>query len=86
MLNETVSRRSLPTESGAEIICGDCAGDDALPVTTKLTSDGRCADCGGRSIIAAPSFGTANSQHRFTTTKDKNYEQLEIAAAAGNRF
>lgn len=36
-----------------EIVCGDCAGEAALPRATFLASDHTCASCGGRSYVLA---------------------------------
>jgi hypothetical protein len=44
---------ALPHPLQMEIVCGDCAGDEVYPRKTFLTSDGNCADCGGRSFVCA---------------------------------
>jgi hypothetical protein len=36
-----------------KIVCGDCAGNEAVPHTTFLTKDGCCDACGGRSFTLA---------------------------------
>ena len=41
----------LPRTTPIQIICGDCAGDDDLPVLTSLNTNGRCARCGGGSYM-----------------------------------
>jgi hypothetical protein len=48
----TESRASIQT-IGVQIICGDCSGNDPLPLKTYLDRDGLCAQCGGRSYILA---------------------------------
>lgn len=48
----TESRASIQT-IGVQIVCGDCSGNDDLPLKTYLDRDGLCAQCGGRSYILA---------------------------------
>jgi hypothetical protein len=35
------------------IVCGNCGGDEPLPVKTFLTKAGCCANCGGKSYVLA---------------------------------
>jgi Zn finger protein HypA/HybF involved in hydrogenase expression len=45
-----------------EIICGNCAGDETVPVKTLLASNRRCATCGGDNYtLAAHLQSNANS-------------------------
>jgi len=50
----------LQRPTPVEIVCGDCSSriDEAgnvelLPLRTRLTMDGRCHTCGGRSFVIA---------------------------------
>lgn len=76
-----ISQQSLPVVTPTEIVCGDCAGDELLPIRTKLTGDGRCAVCGGRSYEIASRICEALARHlqkikiHTIHTQDKNYEQ-----------
>jgi hypothetical protein len=54
-----LTRHAVPALTPTEIICGDCAGDDLLPRRTKLTVEGSCAKCGGRSYALASLVGVA---------------------------
>ncbi|HSB08348.1 MAG TPA: hypothetical protein VLM38_02470 [Blastocatellia bacterium] len=38
---------------GVQIICGDCSGQEDLPVKTYLDRLGNCSLCGGRSYVLA---------------------------------
>jgi len=55
--NDRISRLSAPQVLATQIVCGDCAGDELLPVKTNLTTEGCCADCGGRSFEYASLIG-----------------------------
>jgi hypothetical protein len=65
MLNlfEKISSRSMPRITQTEIVCGDCAGDELLPIRTKLTSANLCAECGGRNYEFASVLVPALAQH-----------------------
>lgn len=43
----------MPRLTRTEIVCGDCAGLDLLPVRTLKTANDECASCGGRSFELA---------------------------------
>lgn len=60
---ERISAKSLPREIAVEIICGDCSGEEILPIRTKLTSDGLCGVCGGRSFVPASPLCEALAKH-----------------------
>jgi hypothetical protein len=53
-----ISDEAAPQVTTKQIVCGDCdnaAGLNRLPHKTFLTSEGRCAGCGGFSYeLAAP--------------------------------
>lgn len=69
-----VSDAALPTELPTEIICGTCAGDAVLPNKTKLTTDGGCSGCGGRSFELASQICGALAEH----LKNERKENFEI--------
>jgi hypothetical protein len=50
---ETISKSSAPRITATQIVCGNCAGDDLLPIRTFVTADGCCSRCGGRSFELA---------------------------------
>lgn len=53
-----------PASTGSQIVCGDCSGDQARPLVTEQTEDGRCNVCGGRSYVVAEKFGRDVFGHR----------------------
>lgn len=85
---ETVNGVNLPKTTAIEIICGDCAGDELLPLRTKLRSDGRCAVCGGRSYVPAAKLCNALSQHiqnQREKKEENNYvKELKNSETTGN--
>jgi hypothetical protein len=60
---ETVSRQAMPHVTTTQIVCGDCAGDDLLPLRTLLTNEGKCSRCGGSSFVLAPCLNDKGSSH-----------------------
>jgi hypothetical protein len=46
------SRAPLPM-IGIQIICGDCGGDEDLPIKTYMNRYGACSRCGGKSYVLA---------------------------------
>jgi Zn finger protein HypA/HybF involved in hydrogenase expression len=40
-----------------EIICANCAGDETQPKTTLMTTNQRCAGCGGTNFVLANQNG-----------------------------
>ena len=38
---------------GVQIICGDCSGENEIPIKTYLNRSGNCDHCGGHSFILA---------------------------------
>jgi|SRR6185503_8103398 hypothetical protein len=38
---------------GVQIICGDCSGENDLPIKTYLNRYGSCSECGGTSYLLA---------------------------------
>lgn len=50
---ESISAVAMPRITRTEIVCGDCAGDELLPVRTRATMTGECDNCGGRSFVLA---------------------------------
>lgn len=70
-----ISQHSLPTATAVRIICGNCAGDEMLPVQTNLTSAGACAVCGGHSFVIASRISEALARHIQSNRTKENYEQ-----------
>ncbi|MCI0487652.1 MAG: hypothetical protein L0229_13755 [Blastocatellia bacterium] len=50
---QLIGPRTSLVEMGVQIICGDCSGDNAMPVKTFLNRSGNCDRCGGRSYVLA---------------------------------
>ena len=50
---EIIESRTSLVEMGVQIICGDCSGDNNIPVKTYLNRSGNCDRCGGRSYVLA---------------------------------
>lgn len=71
---DTVSSAALPRATPTEIICGDCSGDELLPIRTKLTTTGACAVCGGHSFVLASTLCEVLAQH----LKNKKNQRKEI--------
>jgi hypothetical protein len=44
--------------TAVEIICGDCSGEGVWPAVRKMTEDGRCEVCKGRSFVNAEILGS----------------------------
>jgi hypothetical protein len=72
---DRISANSLPRITKTEIVCGDCAGSELLPIRTNLTATGACAACGGRSFVTAAPLAQALSRQIQNTRKEENYEQ-----------
>lgn len=72
MFFDRISRASCPRVTEQPIVCGDCAGDELLPTNTFLTTDGRCAECGGRSFEFASLLGPALARYLRNTKGEKN--------------
>lgn len=62
--------RSFPVQ----IVCGDCMGDDILPVRTFLTIYERCSRCGGNSYVIASHLAATMRQHKFMQTMQPEAE------------
>lgn len=69
---DRISDASMTRVTETRIVCGDCAGDEILPRKTNLTTDGRCAECGGLSYIPASVIGVALGK----TLRIKNTETI----------
>ncbi len=72
----TQPRAPIPT-LGVQIICGDCSGDNELPVKTYLDASGNCHQCGGHSYMLASSLALNALQLRAERV-------AAYAAASGN--
>jgi hypothetical protein len=60
-----ISDEAVPQVTTKQIVCGDCdkaAGFNRVPHKTFLTSEGRCADCGGLSYELAATVSLALTQ------------------------
>jgi hypothetical protein len=53
--SQLIEARSRLVAMGIQIICGDCSGEDDLPIKTYLDMFGNCSQCGGHSYILASS-------------------------------
>ena len=51
--SQLIGARSELVTTGIQIICGDCSGEDDMPVKTYLDMLGNCSQCGGHSYILA---------------------------------
>lgn len=67
-----ISTSSMPEVLQMKIVCGDCSGEGRLPILTNLTTDGRCAECGGRSFEFASLIGTALARY-LRNNGDRNH-------------
>jgi hypothetical protein len=56
-------RADLPV-IGVQIICGDCSGEDVLPIKTYMDRRGRCETCGSKSYILASRRGSEMNRRR----------------------
>jgi hypothetical protein len=64
-------RASLPMV-GIQIVCGNCAGDDARPRRTYLDRSGNCSQCGGQSYLLASSiYGNSQGKHDLDDDMDR---------------
>jgi len=45
---------------GVQIICGDCSGEDGLPIKTYMNRYGTCSQCGGASYLLAAAVAANN--------------------------
>jgi hypothetical protein len=50
---QLLEARSELVTTGIQIICGDCSGEQDLPIKTYLDRFGNCSQCGGHSYILA---------------------------------
>jgi hypothetical protein len=55
-----------PVALSVTIICGDCAGDNWMPVVTVLNPRGQCARCGGRSWVLRSQVAVGAAVARVT--------------------
>ncbi|HVG18401.1 MAG TPA: hypothetical protein VNI02_05060 [Blastocatellia bacterium] len=51
--SQLLGSRSELVTTGIQIICGDCSGEDDLPIKTYIDRFGNCSQCGGHSYILA---------------------------------
>lgn len=61
----------MPRVTRTEIVCGDCAGDEMLPVRTHVTLNGECDNCGGRSFVLASVLCGRFAFYRVVTAADR---------------
>lgn len=59
-----VEQRTPLATMGVQIICGDCSGEDEIPIKTYLNRAGSCDRCGGESYILASDVGLHALQMR----------------------
>ena len=60
--DQLYQRRGEPLMMGVQIICGDCAGTEPLPIRTYLDRNGRCARCGGHTYLLASATGARRAE------------------------
>lgn len=51
--SQLLEPRSELVTTGVQIICGDCSGEDDMPIKTYLDRFGNCSHCGGHSYVLA---------------------------------
>ena len=76
--NKLNEKRYAPVTVGVQIICGDCAGDNPIPVKTYLDHSGNCTQCGGASFLLASSLGLHAEHARLMRV-------AELAGASSGR-
>jgi hypothetical protein len=55
---------------GVQIICGDCSGENELPIKTYLNRYGSCSECGGNSYLLASAVAMHTLFARATRMRD----------------
>ena len=55
---------------GVQIICGDCCGENELPIKTYLNRYGSCSECGGTSYLLASAVAMNTLMARATRLRD----------------
>lgn len=58
---------------GVQIICGNCAGEEALPVKTYLDRFGNCSHCGGRSYLLASAVAVNSAASRPARMREARF-------------
>lgn len=58
---------------GVQIICGDCSGNESLPVKTYLDRFGNCSHCGGRSYLLASAVAVNAAALRAARVREARY-------------
>ena len=76
--NQLKETHFAPVTVGVQIICGDCAGDNPIPVKTYLDHSGNCSQCGGASYLLASSLGLFAEHARLMRV-------AELAGASSSR-
>lgn len=72
--------------SDKQIYCGDCSVNDGLLMIrrtrkTRLTTDGRCELCGGRSYVLAASYGPMIARRAIAARQAPEYHDRSCSAA-----
>ena len=77
---------------GVQIVCGDCSGENKIPVKTYLNRSGNCDQCGGHSFILASELAlhvlqarAAHMQSRQSLSDGGRVLPFESPASRANR-
>jgi len=63
-LDRLAEPRAPLATMGVQIICGDCSGQNEIPVKTYLNRSGSCDQCGGFSFVLASDLALQALQMR----------------------
>ena len=77
-LNQLAEFRTSLATMGVQIICGDCSGQNEIPVKTYLNRSGSCDQCGGFSYVLASDLALQALQMRAA-----RISQYQGASASG---
>lgn len=58
---------------GVQIICGNCSGDDELPLKTYIDRSGNCAACGGHSYVLASALAATGVVARAARLREARF-------------
>ena len=89
---QLIEQRTPLATMGIQIICGDCSGDDEIPVKTYLNRAGSCDQCGGGSYLLASDLALNALQMRAARMASRRNAEdsgrvlpFETPAARANR-
>ena len=58
---------------GVQIICGNCAGEQAIPFKTYLDRFGSCSNCGGSSYVLASAVAVNGAALRAARLREARF-------------